>query len=239
MSHKRCSTVLLEQKFSSFPYVGWDLDGTLLTNRGLGIEPFNYALSEIAGVSGRVQDFRDSGYTDFEIVWEHGITEASVVMEVLHRYSIGLESLYASGSQALPLAMGKALENLASSFQGVRHIVISGNFQPNARLKLKSAGLNKLFPAGQVFGATTKSPSRVSIIERAMREHSIHPQKLLIAGDTMRDYTAARRVGLTVLLYSESGAEQSQLVGVRSHIDSCATDSVVEQRLSEVLASLG
>lgn len=215
------------------------MDGTLLTNHGLGVEPFNEALETFGKVRGHVEQFRDSGFTDFEIVKEHGISDLGLTKQILGHYSLGLGAIYSAGQQAEPLPLGKALEKCVLHLPHITNLVISGNFQPNAHMKLSSAGLGHLFRSSQVFGSTEESMERSAIIARATKGFGNAPVNLLIVGDTVRDYQAARQQGASVVLYSDSTEEFKSLEGVVKVIDPKLSQFELEAELLEVLDSIG
>jgi phosphoglycolate phosphatase-like HAD superfamily hydrolase len=94
----------------------------------------------------------------------------------------------------------KVLLEWLSGREDVKLALVTGNFEPIARLKLKRAGLGRHFQAGQgAFGSD--SEDRVSLPPLARRRAGVtghpHPrEETLLIGDTTRDIVCARSDGV-------------------------------------------
>lgn len=90
------------------------------------------------------------------------------------------------------------LEELAGMPERFRLSLLTGNFEPVARLKLERAGLGSYFPAGQgAFGSDAEAREQLPAVarERAGVLDGGRPWprgRTLIIGDTPRDVLAAR-----------------------------------------------
>ena len=104
---------------------------------------------------------------------------------------VDLSHLVASGVSDL-------LEELAALPDRFRLSLLTGNFEPVARLKLERAGLGEYFPAGQgAFGSDAEAREELPAVarERAGALDGGRPwprERTLIIGDTPRDVLAAR-----------------------------------------------
>ena len=78
----------------------------------------------------------------------------------------------------------------------VKLSLVTGNFEPVARLKLKRAGIGRHFPSGQGgFGSDSEDRAALPAIarRRAGQDHVSHPRsRTIVIGDTPRDIACAR-----------------------------------------------
>jgi phosphoglycolate phosphatase-like HAD superfamily hydrolase len=114
--------------------------------------------------------------------------------------------------------------------------LLTGNYEPVARLKLARAGLGKHFPRGQgAFGSDSEDRSMLPMIarRRAGKLGTPYPRQwTIVIGDTPRDVACARADGVRCLAIATGPHRAAELSGadaVVSHAD--------EAR--DALASLG
>ena len=88
----------------------------------------------------------------------------------------------------------------------VRLALVTGNFEPVARLKLKRAGIGPHFPSGQGgFGSDSEDRTRLPAIarRRAGRDGVSFPRgRTVVIGDTPRDIACARADGVRCVAVS-------------------------------------
>jgi len=99
----------------------------------------------------------------------------------------------------------------------VRLSLVTGNYEPVARLKLTRAGLGRHFAAGQGgFGSDSEDRAALPRIarKRAGAAGVSHPQRrTIVIGDTPRDIACARADELRCLAVTTGPYEASQLSG--------------------------
>jgi phosphoglycolate phosphatase-like HAD superfamily hydrolase len=87
-----------------------------------------------------------------------------------------------------------------SGLDGVRLSLVTGNYEPVARLKLARAGLGEWFPRGQgAFGSDSEDRAALPPIarRRAGCEGVAHPrERTIVIGDTPRDIACAHADGV-------------------------------------------
>jgi phosphoglycolate phosphatase-like HAD superfamily hydrolase len=98
-------------------------------------------------------------------------------------------------SHTVVSGIGEVLEWLAG-LDGVKLSLVTGNYEPVARLKLRRAGLGRFFPAGQG-GFGSDAEDRVALPPIARRRAGStgapHPrEQTLVIGDTPRDIACAQ-----------------------------------------------
>jgi phosphoglycolate phosphatase len=92
----------------------------------------------------------------------------------------------------------------------VRLALVTGNYEPIARLKLARAGIGRYFPAGQGgFGSDAEDRSALPGVAR-QRAGDVPPSEAVVIGDTPRDIACARADGARCLAVTTGpyGAEQ-------------------------------
>jgi phosphoglycolate phosphatase len=186
----------------------FDIDGTLLSC-GPQVRPlFAEALVEVFGTAGDLDAYDFAGRTDPRIVLDL-VTGAGIpageVMAGLPRvralYVDRLERLLdRRGMQLLP-GVPELLESLARR-EDVVLALLTGNWEPGARIKLSRFDLNRFFGFG-AFGcdAVERSDLPPVALERAERAvgRRFRPTETLIIGDSLQDVSCARAHGIPAL----------------------------------------
>ena len=186
----------------------WDIDGTLLHSRRHGAfkEYMEPAMLRVFSTAGRLDEMVVSGMTDLQIFTEalagEGITAAQVrerLPELTAHFLEGMERMAAEGElfRALPGARA-ALEALAREPRYLNSL-LTGNVEPAARLKLRLVGLEGFFPLPGAFGEVSHDRRDLPAVarERISRRlgRDLHPEQLVVIGDTPNDIACARHFG--------------------------------------------
>jgi HAD superfamily hydrolase (TIGR01549 family) len=80
--------------------------------------------------------------------------------------------------------------------------LVTGNFEPVARIKLSRAGIGRWFPSGQgAFGSDSEDRAALPAIARRRAGHVAREQTIVI-GDTPRDIACARADGVRCVAVS-------------------------------------
>ncbi len=183
----------------------FDVDGTLISARGLGRAAFKAALARVFGTAGEIDRYDLRGKTDPRIVHDvlgaAGVPRATIEARVAECFAVYVEELAAllgDGSvvQVLP-GVATLVAALAERSDAVIGLV-TGNIEPGARLKLGATGLLPHFRVG-AFGSDDIDRRRLPLIarERAQRltGHAFGFERLTIIGDTPHDVDCARACG--------------------------------------------
>jgi phosphoglycolate phosphatase-like HAD superfamily hydrolase len=116
------------------------------------------------------------------------------------------------------------LEALAGR-EGTRLALLSGNFEPIARLKLKRAGIGHFFQARQgAYGSDDEDRAALPEIARGRAAVNGRPwprEHTVVIGDTPRDIACARADGVHVIAVATGPYRADQL----SDADAVATDA--------------
>jgi phosphoglycolate phosphatase-like HAD superfamily hydrolase len=223
----------------------FDIDGTLLSAAsGAHRDALHAALHEVHGIDAGSVDrpLAPAGRTDGEIsraillgagVSARRIDErADAVREACCR-------LYAQlcppdlSDRLVPGVVG-LLEWLGAR-EDARLSLVTGNYEPVARLKLKRAGIGHHFPRGQG-GFGSDSEDRVAlppIARQRAGEHGVpHPrERTIVIGDTPRDIACAQADGLRCVAVSTGPFPAGELTAA----DAVASDA---GELRDALAAL-
>ena len=129
------------------------------------------------------------------------------------------------------------LESLAGH-DGVRMALVTGNYEPVARLKLTRAGIGRYFPTGQGgFGSDAEDRAALPAIarRRAGSPGSPYPRaKTIVIGDTPRDIACARADGIGCIAVATGPFAADALTGA----DAVAADTAgLEPLLAAAIAA--
>lgn len=183
----------------------FDIDGTLLSARGLGRAAYRRALERVFGTAGALDTYDLRGKTDPRIVHDvmtaagiPGETIEARLAECFDAYARELEALLGDGSvvRVMP-GIRLLVEALAARADAVVGL-LTGNIEPGARLKLRPTGLLDHFRVG-AFGSDAMDRRRLPPIARARARqlvgHDFAFDRVTIIGDTPHDVDCARACG--------------------------------------------
>lgn len=197
----------------------WDIDGTLITSRGVGRRVMEDAAAAVAGLA-EVPQVVMSGKTDPQI-----LREIFVAAELAEGHIDGiLPSAMAAAEAALAgaedelRAAGSVLPGVQALLErldatpGVRQTLVTGNLTANAAIKVAAFGLTHLFDA-EIGGYGTDHADRLELVpialERArrFRGETYDPEEVWVIGDTPNDLACARAGGVRCLLVGTGGQQ--------------------------------
>jgi phosphoglycolate phosphatase len=174
----------------------FDIDGTILTDRGASRSAFADALENVFGYDGDLSRYDFSGRTDPQIahmVLRDAGHDVQEIEEALPRlwelYLAGLARNATSDRVEVMAGIRDLLVALEAHSEAVLAL-LTGNIEPGARLKLGGAGLNDYFPFG-AFGSD--SADRTQLPPIAIDRASLHCGRefrgsdVVIIGDSIYD----------------------------------------------------
>ncbi len=189
----------------------FDIDGTLLLGAsGAHGAALRVGLCEVFGL-GETDGLKvrsAAGRTDSEIARELLAAAGGDPADFdarLEEFRLACAAAFARACPAslvdrVAPGMGELLDGIA----GARLSLVTGNYEPIARLKLDRAGLGHHFPDGQGgFGSDAEERGLLPAIARRRAgapDGSPHPrERTIVIGDTPRDIACARADGLRVV----------------------------------------
>jgi phosphoglycolate phosphatase-like HAD superfamily hydrolase len=188
----------------------FDIDGTLL---GSAAQAHSHALHAALAAVHRVdtasltRPFSPAGRTDAEIARGLLLTAGVSARRIAERADDVREECCRIYAELCPPSLAdKVLPGVAdlldwlSGVDRVRLSLVTGNFEPVARLKLSRAGLGHHFPVGQGgFGSDSEDRTDLPPIARRRAGAggvSYPRERTIVIGDTPRDIACARADGL-------------------------------------------
>jgi len=174
----------------------FDIDGTLITDRGAARDSFADALASVYGYRGELSRYDFSGRTDPQItrmvLRDADFSDADIDARLPQLWEVYLAGLARNATpervRTLPgiRALVDELESHASVILGL----LTGNIEPGARLKLGGASLNDYFPFG-AFGSDSADRNELPPIamQRAaeLHGHQFRGREVVILGDSIYD----------------------------------------------------
>lgn len=191
----------------------WDIDGTLLQRASVEhAVALKHALREVHGSHLDVDSVpvdaagRTDGSIARDLLAGCGVPHPEIdreVRAVAQACCRAYEELCPSDlSATVAPGVANLLAELAERPQEYRLALLTGNFEPVARLKLARAGIGRFFERGQgAFGTDAEDRAELPPIARG-RAGSRDPwprERTIIIGDTPRDIACARADDLRVL----------------------------------------
>ena len=220
----------------------WDIDGTLVWWGPIGRGVFDDAIQEVVGRDPAGHGVSMGGKTDPQIALEIMGTLAledgaaaehlPLVLDALHRRTAEAESEFRVSGGTHP-GVEDVLARLAS-VPGVLQTVLTGNVEPNMRVKLGVFGLDRWLDL-DVAATGSDSPDRRELVPIAMRRAAERrgmpfvPDDVWVIGDTPRDLECAQVVGAHCALVA-TGRNTENLDGLGADVvwrDLSGVDEVV------------
>jgi phosphoglycolate phosphatase len=186
----------------------FDIDGTLITDRGAARQAYESALGKVYGYSGDLKRYDFSGRTDPQIT-HMVLSDAAIPANEIEAKMPSLWKVYltdlAHNATSERVRTLPGIPNLIGALHGRRDVMLgllTGNIEPGARLKLAPPALNEYFPFG-AFGSD--SPRREELppiaVERASKNdgHRFRGRDVVIIGDSIYDVRCGTPHGATTI----------------------------------------
>lgn len=215
---------------SSYTYILWDWNGTLIDDLQMNIDLENSMLRERGLAPLPSKDFYLENF-DFPILdFYHliGYTfENETYEEVAEIYAAEYEKRLATTS-LFPDAEG-VLDSLSK--QGFRQVIISATEQNMLLSQVDRYGISKYFES--VLGTDNKlGQSKVQTALSWLSENGIDPKTAVFIGDTLHDLETAKAIGCDCILTSRGHFSKKRLLTARVPVAD-SLDEVLERLMKE------
>src|SRR5687768_7789642 len=159
----------------------FDIDGTLLTDRGASRDAFAAALAGVYGYAGDLARYDFSGRTDPQITHmvlrDTGLGPEEIEREMPRLWELYLTGLARNATRDRIRVM-PGIPDLIETLHAHRDVslaLLTGNIEAGARLKLGGAELNPYFPFG-AFGSDSADRTQLPpiAIRRAAEQLGVH-----------------------------------------------------------------
>ncbi len=198
----------------------FDIDGTLIRTKGVGVEAFYRALGSEFGMADVRGLIRFGGRTDTSLVRElFGCCGIEHTPEHVHRffdaYVFWLDHLLTeSPSGSVCPGVLPFIETLAALPDPPKIGLLTGNIRLGAEIKLRRFGLWDRFETG-AFGDDHEDRNEIALIARDRCGKTIgrplSGDEILVVGDTVHDVACGRAIQARVLAVATGGASWSEL----------------------------
>src|SRR3954452_2466287 len=196
----------------------FDIDGTLLLQASREhVAAMHAAIRDVHGIT-KPARVEATGRTDIEIA-RHICLLADIPAVVFdERLDELVEAVTANYATLVPDDLSErvapgvpALLETLSARDDVLLSLVTGNIEPVARLKLRSAGIGHYFPRGQG-GFGSDHEDRALLPPIARRRAGSHPREgTIVIGDTPRDIACAHADGLRCVAVTSGPYDAGEL----------------------------
>lgn len=198
----------------------FDIDGTLLTDRGAARDAYAVALNAIYGYESDLSRYDFSGRTDpqitFMVLRDAGFPDATIERELPRLWEVYLTGL-AKNVESGPVHVLPGIRDLLAALSTHDDVVLgllTGNIQPGARIKLEGAALNPFFPFG-AFGSDSMHREELPpiAVERASQAcgRKFEGTDVVIIGDSIYDVRCGVPHGATTIAVASGKTSPERL----------------------------
>jgi len=199
------------------PVIIWDIDGTLSDSSGAGIHALSQAISTFFGQPAPKLNL--AGATD------SGIYQKMCSLFDREYEASGREEFFATYLPILEATLkleqyqGKVYDTVVDTLEffqdnGYAQGLLTGNVERGAYLKNDNCGIASYFAFG-AYGCDHHDRNALGPVaaQRASQHlgYEVHPQDLLIVGDTLKDIACARACGAKVAAVTTGFADRASL----------------------------
>ncbi len=205
------------------PLILWDIDGTLTHSDGTVSAAYRRALPTVYPLPGELARISYAGKTDGQIALEtlacHGLREEDAVTRLPIFQAAYIQELdkvrdlIQAGLRVLP-GVPQVLDRLSGL--PVHQTLLTGNFEPAARIKLSCGRLDHHFDfAIGGFGSADRNRNCLVpvVLQKAQRVHglSFDLSQVVVIGDTPLDIACARAAGVRVVAVATGTVSAEEL----------------------------
>ena len=215
----------------------WDIDGTLLDTSGIGVSFLTQAYEAVTKRKFSSTHQRNQGLTDYEIVLQDLYSLGYPLERMLDLAEQILDLYVQLYEKASNLNKIKRLRSLDERFldsqysDSITHNILSGNCERGGLLKLRTVGISNYFEKGEFFFSNKKNWKRVQILEEACR--SINSKQVLVIGDTIRDYEAAKSVGVKAVILNWNNRSELARISRSSNLWVCTSSDIFSREFAD------
>jgi len=199
--------------------VFFDIDGTLVHTGRAGVKAFAKVFSSEFGAHDGTERMKFGGRTDVSLVREffriHNIEPSAANFErFFGRYVFWLDHIITDAAGAPCRGVLDFIDQLRALPNPPMLGLLTGNIRLGAEIKLRHFDMWNLFVTG-AFADDHEDRNQIaaSAIQRARRVlgDSLHPEEVVVVGDTPRDVECGKAIGAKVLAVATGGADLETL----------------------------
>lgn len=218
----------------------FDIDGTLVHTGGAGTKAFSRTFSHVFGLHHGAERMKFAGRTDVSLVREffqiHGLPETPAnFRKFFDNYVFWLE-------QILLRSDGSECAGISEFIRALHHLphppmlgLLTGNIRLGAEIKLRRYGLWHHFVMGG-FADDHEDRDHIAVAAlargRRVLDPRLHPQEILVIGDTPFDVRCGKFIGARTLAVATGGAKLAEL---KPHAADWTVEDLTQLRPEEVV----
>lgn len=193
----------------------WDIDGTLMSSKGIGRRAMNNAFKGLYNIDDGFAKVEMSGRLDYQIVKDalrhHDISEYNI-SNFYKAYENELKKEISEDKSAQVIS--GIIDILEAKKYNVYHVLGTGNCEIGARLKLNHVGLDHYFSLG---GFGDEDCDRWEIIKKAyikaQENYGVYfdLEDVYVIGDTPYDIECAKILGFKSIAVATGSHSYNQL----------------------------
>ena len=182
----------------------FDVDGTLLRSRGVGLKSMKEAIEQLHEVSVDPRVLNTGGRLDnhlFRELLELGglASDSATIGELSRAYVQRMKHHFSQDSWSNPLPGGRELVQAVHEDETLCGALLTGNIEETCWLKLEDAGYDRQWFEFGVYGNEGEHRRDLPVIAmqryQTMHHRSIRPEDVVVIGDTPHDVDCARHSG--------------------------------------------
>jgi phosphoglycolate phosphatase-like HAD superfamily hydrolase len=225
----------------------FDIDGTLLSARGVPRVAFGGALEEVFGTAGPIDDHKFDGKTDPQIAREllrlAGRSDSDIdsgLPALWDCYIHLLQQVLERGEHRILVypGVGELLDHLEQRQEEAVLGLLTGNIREGARLKLEFAGIRNHFRVG-AYGSDHERREHLPALAvqraRELTGRDFRASEVVIVGDTPADMSCGRALAVRAVGVLTGRYDRAALEAAGAHAvfpDLSATNEVLAAILS-------
>ncbi len=224
----------------------FDIDGTLIRSNGAGRETLQFALNEVFGTAGPLDDYKFSGKTDPRIILDL-MTAAGFATKDVEKKTPSVYELMAQKAQEIfPKSNMSVCEGVVELLDVLHEKetavvgLLTGNAQLTAPLKLSYSGLDPAQFSIGAYGSDALDRNELPFIGMARAEkltgHPFSGENTVIIGDTPADIRCARAGRATAVAVASGWHSDATLAKYKPDYlfhNLSATEDVVRKLLGD------
>ena len=182
----------------------FDVDGTLLRSRGVGLRSMEEAIEQLHGVSVDARVLKTGGRLDqhlFSELLELGALpdDEKSIEELTRTYIERMTHHFSVDSWSVPLEGAQKLVEAVHEDESLCSALLTGNIEETCWLKLEDAGFERTWFDFGVYGNEGQHRRDLPIIAmqryRKIHDQSIESKRVVVIGDTPHDVDCAMHSG--------------------------------------------
>ena len=197
----------------------FDIDGTLVHTGGAGTKAFSKTFGHVLGLHHGTERMKFAGRTDTSLVREffqiHRVPEtAENFRRFFETYVFWLDQIVAQSDGGECAGISRFIRDLLDMPQPPMLGLLTGNIRLGAEIKLRRFGLWDFFVMGG-FADDHEDRNHIAVAAlqrgRRMLDPHLHPQEIVVVGDTPFDVRCGKFIGARTLAVATGGARFEEL----------------------------